>query len=242
MHMTLRKISFHHATTINNWEKTIETKKRAWDWVVTVNIGVKSGRHFWTISVSLGLTCSFIFAGSCCYSLRNPCFCFDGGPLFNLKKNRSYNTHIFVIYDILRQRFYGDRMSAAGVLYLGQQSNEKIARVAVVMKSYITVTVLLEIRDLPDSFFFWWEIKFSGSCCNRELQCGPQHWISFNLKGVRALDPSAAEIKAEISTGFRWGSLESLGTRHASTNKKDDSVIASMTVPIYYSTFIRKIG
>jgi len=45
-------------------------------------------------------------------------------------------------------------MSAAGVLYLGQQSNEKIARVAVVMKSYITVTVLLEIRDLPDSFFF----------------------------------------------------------------------------------------
>lgn len=36
-------------------------------------------------------------------------------------------------------------MSAAEVQHLGQQSNEKIARVAVIIKSYIAVTVLLEI-------------------------------------------------------------------------------------------------
>lgn len=60
--------------TINNWEKTIERKKREWDWVVIGNIGVESGRLFWTISVSRGLTCSFIFAGSYCCSLQNPLF------------------------------------------------------------------------------------------------------------------------------------------------------------------------
>lgn len=55
-----------------------------------------------------------------------------------------------MIYNILRQRFYGDRMSAAEVQHLGQQSKEKIAHAAVTIKSSITVTVLLEIRDLPE--------------------------------------------------------------------------------------------
>lgn len=57
-----------------------------------------------------------------------------------------------MIYNILRQWFYGDRMCAAEVQHLGQQSNEKRTCVAVIIKSYITVTVLLEIRHLPDSF------------------------------------------------------------------------------------------
>lgn len=55
-----------------------------------------------------------------------------------------------MIYNILRQRFYGGRMSAAEVQHLGQQSKEKIAHAAVTIKSSITVTVLLEIRDLPE--------------------------------------------------------------------------------------------
>lgn len=36
------------------------------------------------------------------------------------------------------------------LLHLGQQSKEKIAHAAVTIKNSITVTVLLEIRDLPE--------------------------------------------------------------------------------------------
>lgn len=39
-----------------------------------------------------------------------------------------------MICNILRQRFYGDRMSAAEVQHLGQQPKEKIAHVAVIIE------------------------------------------------------------------------------------------------------------
>lgn len=60
-----------------------------------------------------------------------------------------------MICSILRQRFYGVRMGAAEVQYLEHQFKEKIAYVAVVIKCYITVTVLLQIRHLLDIFFFF---------------------------------------------------------------------------------------
>lgn len=41
-------------------------------------------------------------------------------------------------------------MSAAEVQHLGQQFKEKIAHAAVTIKSSIPVTVLLEIRELPE--------------------------------------------------------------------------------------------
>ncbi|OXB64461.1 hypothetical protein ASZ78_000137, partial [Callipepla squamata] len=56
--------------------------------------------------------------------------------------NKDPITHIFMIYNILRQRFYGGRMDAAEVQHLGLQSNGKIAHVAVMVKSSITATAL----------------------------------------------------------------------------------------------------
>lgn len=58
-----------------------------------------------------------------------------------------------MIYNTLRQRFYGGRMNAAEVQHLGQQCNGKIAHAAVTVKSSITATVL-EIKGLPDLFTY----------------------------------------------------------------------------------------
>lgn len=51
-----------------------------------------------------------------------------------------------MIRNILRQRFYGDRMSAASAQ--GENSSYGCHN-----QSYITVNVLLQIRHLPNFFF-----------------------------------------------------------------------------------------
>lgn len=67
-------------------------------------------------------------------------------------------------------------MGAAQVQYLEHQFKEKIAHVAIVIKCYITVTVLLQIGHLLDNFVFLMRNKVQWLLyCTRELCCSLQH-------------------------------------------------------------------